>query len=197
MTTRQACEREHDFTLVLTGITDLTPEVQNALFESGCDDATLSLRCGRPFITFSRLAPTLKYALLTAINDVKKANIGVEVLRVDICNLVTQAEIAKRLGCSRQLVHQYIGGKRGPGGFPPPVCNISDVAESPLWYWCEVAYWLYEGNMISEEALDEAQIVSLINDVLELNHQKQLAPELTKEVLEGIGTHCETLKGCP
>src|SRR5947208_11519042 len=48
--------RKHDFTLVLSGITELTPEVQDALFEAGCDDATLSMCCGRPFLTFTRAA---------------------------------------------------------------------------------------------------------------------------------------------
>ena len=191
--TRRACEREHDFTLVLTGITDLTPEVEKAFFEAGCDDATLSMRSGRPFLTFSRLAPSLKDALLSAINDVRKANIGANVLRVDICNLVTQSEIAQRIGRTRQLVHQYVTGERGPGAFPPPVCNISDDDDSPLWYWCEVAYWLYENNMIPEEALRDAQALSLINDILELNHQTQTDPALAKEILEYIGSHCDVL----
>src|SRR5438445_12283161 len=62
--------KEHDFTLVLSGIADLTPEVQDALFEAGCDDATLSMCCGRPFLTFTRTAPTLKDAILSAISDV-------------------------------------------------------------------------------------------------------------------------------
>jgi hypothetical protein len=193
MTTRQACDREHDFTLVLNGITDLTPEVQDALFEAGCNDATLSMRSGRPFLTFSRTAPTLKDALLSAINDVKKANVGAEVIRIDICNLVTQAEIAKKIGRTRQLVHQFVSGERGPGGFPSPVCNISDDADSPLWYWCEVAYWLYESSMITEEALQDAKVLSLINDVLELNRQRKIDPALTKEVLEYIGSHCDVV----
>src|SRR5436305_10175909 len=85
--------KEHDFTLVLSGITELTPEVQDALFDAGCDDATPSMRCGRPFLTFTRAAPTLKDAILSAISDVKKANIRAEVLRIDVCNLVTQSEI--------------------------------------------------------------------------------------------------------
>jgi hypothetical protein len=190
-TTRKACDREHDFTLVLTGIPDLTPEVQNALFEAGCDDATLSMRSGRPFLTFSRMAPTLMDAFLSSIRDVKKANIGAEVLRVDVCNLVTQAEIARNIGRPRQLVHQYMTGQRGPGNFPSPACNINDDANSPLWYWCEVAYWLYENNMITEEVLEDAQATSLVNDVLELNRQKKFDPELTREVLKRIGSHCE------
>ena len=179
--------RDHDFTLVLSGITELTPEVQDALFEAGCDDATPSMRCGRPFLSFSRTASTLKDAILSAIGDVKKANIGAEVLRIDVCNLVTQSEIAHKIGRTRQLVHQYIAGERGPGGFPPPACNVGDDADSPLWYWCDVAHWLYQNNMITEETLRDAQALSLINDVLGLNYQKKIEPKLTKEVLEHIG----------
>src|SRR5690348_13928516 len=44
-------EREHDYTLILDGIADLTAEVEDALFEAVCDDATLSLRCGRAYLT--------------------------------------------------------------------------------------------------------------------------------------------------
>jgi hypothetical protein len=58
-----------------------------------------------------------------------------------------------------------------------------------MWYWCDVAHWLYQNNMITEETLRDAQAVSLINDVLELNYQKKIEPKLTKEVLEHIGSH--------
>jgi hypothetical protein len=187
--TKKATLREHEFTLVLSGISDLTTEVQNALFDAGCDDATPSVRCGRPFLTFTRTAPSLKDAILSAIRDVKKADIGAEVLRIDVCNLVSQSEIAHKIGRTRQLVHQYIAGERGPGGFPPPACHVSDDHDAPLWYWCEVAQWLYQNNMITEDTLKDARALSLINDVLELNYQKKTEPKLTKEVLDFIGSH--------
>lgn len=188
METGKVCEHEHDFTLVLTGITELTSEAENALFEAGCDDATLSVRSGRPYLTFSRTAPSLKDAILSAIRDVRKAGIGVDVLRLDVCDLVTQADIARRIGRSRQLVHQFIVGQRGPGAFPPPVCHISDDAkESSLWLWCEVAHWLWENDMLKEDALREAQQVALINSVLDLVHQRQLDPRLAEEVLQSVG----------
>ncbi len=114
----------------------------------------------------------------------KKARVGADVLRVDNCDLVTQADIARRVGRSRQLVHQYITGERGPGGFPPPVCHVSD--ESPLWTWCEVAYWLWQNDMIKEDVVLEAQHIAIINAVLELHHQKQLAPDLINEVSQSV-----------
>ena len=177
-------EREHDFTLLLTGIDDLTPEVENALLGSGCDDGTIAMRSGRPFITFSRRAPSMKDAILSAIENVRSAGIGADVLRVDYCNLVTQADIARKIGRSRQLVHQYMTGERGPGWFPSPACGITD--DMPLWHWCEVAHWLWQNNIVKEDVLRDAEEVELINNVLELTRQKADKPDLTKEVIASV-----------
>jgi hypothetical protein len=178
------CESEHDFTLVLTGIADLTSEVENALLGAGCDDGTIAMRSGRPFITFSRRAPSMKDAILSAIENVRNAGIGADVLRVDYCNLVTQADIARKIGRSRQLVHQYMTGVRGPGSFPSPACELTD--DVPLWYWCEVAYWLCQNNMVKADVLRDAEEVEIINNVLELTRQKADNPDLTKEVIQSV-----------
>jgi hypothetical protein len=175
---------EHDFTLILTGITDLTPRIVEELLEAGCDDGTIAMRSGRPFITFSRRAPSIKDAILSAIENVRTANVGADVLRVDYCNLVTQSDVARKIGRSRQLVHQYMTGSRGPGGFPAPVCGIVD--DVPLWYWCEVAHWLWQNNMVRQEVLRDAEEVELINNVLELMRQKAMNPDLTAEVIKSI-----------
>jgi hypothetical protein len=178
------CNCEHDFTLVLADPIGLTEEVENALYEAGCSDATIALRSGRMFITFSRAEESLKQAVLSAIANVRKANIGSDVLRVDYCNLVTQADIARKIGRSRQLVHQYILGLRGPGGIPPPVCELYDGQY--LWYWCEVAFWLCGNNMVRESVLRDAEEIEVINNVLELQRQKERTPELTKEVIDSV-----------
>ena len=62
--------REFDFTLLLNGITDFTDDQVDALFEAGCDDATVAQRHGRVFITFSREAESFTSAVLTAIADI-------------------------------------------------------------------------------------------------------------------------------
>jgi hypothetical protein len=142
------------------------------------------LRFGRIYLTFSRSAVSLKDAIISAIKNVRESGIDATVLRVDQCDLVTQSEIARRIHRSRQLVNQFINGGRGPGGFPAPACNITDGA--PLWYWCEVAFWLWENNIIKEEDVREAQDLMVINSVLELERQRQLSPELTKEIMEAL-----------
>lgn len=74
---------EHEFTLILEGVPDLTPEVMNALFEAGCDDATVSRQNGVISMDFDRPAASMKEAIVSAITDVTKAGIGARVVRVD------------------------------------------------------------------------------------------------------------------
>jgi hypothetical protein len=178
-------EREHDFTLILDGITDLTAEVEDALFEAGCDDATLNLRCGRAYLTFSRAAATLADAVLSAIQDVQKAGIGARVLRVDSNDFVTQADIAHRIGRTRQLIHQYIKGTRGPGGFPAPVYHVSE--DAPLWAWCDVAQWLERNDLIREGAAAEALQLAVINTALAADRLIVTNPRLTRWFFRAVG----------
>ncbi len=76
-------EADHDFTLILDGISELNREVVDALFEAGCDDGTLSRSAGIVSMDFTRSAPSMKAAIVSAIQDVRKANIGARVVRVE------------------------------------------------------------------------------------------------------------------
>jgi hypothetical protein len=180
----EPCEPEHDFSLILDGVSELTTEVEDALFESGCDDATLSLQHGCVYAEFSRRAPTLKDAVISAIRNVRQAGLGV--LRVDECSLVTASEIARRIGRSRQLVHQYMNGTRGPGGFPPPECQLTEGA--PLWAWCAVSYWLASHDIIRPEEAWNAEVVDAVNRQLETMRQLKRHPQLVREIEREIGT---------
>lgn len=177
-------EQEYDFALVIGGSPDLTEQVENALFEAGCDDATFSIKYGLLFGEFSRSAMSLKDAILSAIQDVRKADIGADVLRVDESDLVTPSEIARRVGRSRQLVYQYITGKRGPGNFPAPECYLSERA--PLWAWCAVSYWMAQNDIIRPEEGWNAEIVAAINNALESARQQKRHPDLVKEIEEVV-----------
>lgn len=172
---------EFDFTLILSGISDFNEHTIDKLVAADCGDSTISQRYGRVFLTFSRESESMIHAVVSAINDVKRSGIGANVMRVDTCNLVTPSEIARRLGRTRQAIDQYIRAKRGPGGFPAPACNICEGA--PLYYWCEVAYWAKCNNLLSEQENKEAQEIATLNTILELEHQKVIAPEITSELL--------------
>jgi predicted DNA-binding transcriptional regulator AlpA len=182
---RKTNRREFDFTLVLAGFTELTTALEDAILKA-CDDATLAMRSGRPFLIFSREAPSMKEAVLSAIQDVRGIGMGVDVLRVDYCTLVTQAEIARKIGKSRQMVFQYIQGVRGPGAFPPPVCDL--VEGQSLWNWSEVASWLWENNMVRESVLRDAEMVELVNVVLGYVHKAKSQGPLTREVKKAVET---------
>ena len=81
--TTETCEMEYDFALIVGCVSELTSAVEDALFQAGCDDATLSMQYGQLYIEFSRSAVSLEDAIVSAIDDVRKAKIGAEVLRVD------------------------------------------------------------------------------------------------------------------
>jgi len=179
------CEREFDFALVIDGVAELTEEIENALFVAGCDDGTFSIQYGHLYAEFSRRSASLKDAILSAVHAVQNANIGAQVVRVDECDLVTPSEISRRIGRSRQLVHQYISGQRGPGNFPAPECHLSE--NNPLWAWCAVSYWLAQNNMIRPEEQWNAQVVAAINAWLEVTRYEQRNPELLKEIEEALG----------
>ena len=178
--TNPPCEPEHDFALIVGGVGELTQHVEDALFNAGCDDTTLSIQYGLLYVEFSRASTSLEEAIISAIDHVRNAGIGAEVLRVDECNLVTMAEIARRIGRSRQLVHQYMIGKRGPGGFPPPECHLTDHA--PLWAWCAVSLWLVQNNLLRPQEGWNAEVVEAINNYLEWERQRQRHPKLLAEI---------------
>ena len=63
------------FTLVLRGVSEDTPMLEDALFEAGCDDALISYKNGEVFLTFDREALDLKTAVVSAIREIEGASI--------------------------------------------------------------------------------------------------------------------------
>lgn len=76
-------EREHAFALIVEGVEKIDQRVTDALFEAGCDDATLSMRGGVLYLEFAREASSLEDAVLSAIRDVLRSGIGANVVRVE------------------------------------------------------------------------------------------------------------------
>jgi hypothetical protein len=169
----------YEFTLVLSGISELTPEVEDAVFAAGCDDAMLGMRDGVPFLDFSREAASYQDAVLSAIKDVEKANIGANVVRVEPDDLVTASEIARRLNRSRESVRQLVSGLRGPGNFPQPIAGLK--ARSPIWRWIDVYQWVagHEGEVRQQaQAYLDSCLIVAINNLLSVRQLPR--PEVTK-----------------
>jgi hypothetical protein len=74
--------KNHSFTLILTGVDAMTPEMAEALYEAGCDDSTPGSIGGVVMVHFDREAESLGDAIGSAIKDVEKA--GYKVARVEV-----------------------------------------------------------------------------------------------------------------
>ena len=68
----------HSFTLIVEGVDINDPDVFDALYEAGCDDATIGVTNGIPVMDFDREAASFNEAILSAIADAE----SVESLRV-------------------------------------------------------------------------------------------------------------------
>ncbi|WP_285554115.1 hypothetical protein [Actinoplanes regularis] len=129
-----------------------TDEELDQLLAGGPEDATFGVERGLPIAEFDREAPTLADAIVSAVRDLQSS--GLDAVRVLDEDLVTLADIADRLGQSRESVRRYVTGDRGPGGFPPPVNPSRD---GTLFYrWTEVAPWVRERLGITVSDADPA-----------------------------------------
>ncbi|MFI5392271.1 MAG: helix-turn-helix transcriptional regulator [Myxococcota bacterium] len=155
----------HTFTLIVEGPVD-DDSVLDALFDAGCDDATFGSVDGIGFADFQRDARSFLEAVRSAIRAVGSVP-QLRVVRIEPEDLVTVAEIARRLGRSREGVRLLITGARGPGGFPAPIARIR--SRSPMWRWTDVARWA-EGAI--GHADEHADLVAAVNTALELRRQR-------------------------
>lgn len=161
----------YQFTLVLDGVDEQTPGIEDALFEAGCDDALINYKNGVVYLDFDRVGDDLEQAIISAIRDVETAVIDASIISVAPEHLVSLSDIAQRVSLSRQAISLLMLGERGKGGFPKPVLKIAN--KSPLWRWSAIAEWFYQQNKIHDHAIVEhANIVEDINAALELRNKK-------------------------
>jgi hypothetical protein len=74
----------HSFTLYFSGGgEELSEEALDALYEAGCGDALVGMCNGEVFIDFDREAPSFRIALTSAIANVERAGVGLELIRVE------------------------------------------------------------------------------------------------------------------
>lgn len=140
----------HQFTLIVDG-----PDLQDgarvdALFEAGCDDATVARVGTIQYLDFDRDAETFADAVLEATDAIENAVPGIRVVHLEPDDLVTMSEIADRTGRSRESIRLLVRGERGPGGFPAPATHFK--SRQRMWRWQRVATWF-------AEALGEPQSV--------------------------------------
>ena len=153
----------YSFTLILFGMREISVEVENALYEAGCDDGTLGLRAGVPYLDFERASRSYEAAVASAIRDVGKA--GYAVVRVEPDDWVTASEIARRSGRTRESIRLLVSGKRGPGDFPAPSAGLT--GHSPLWSWAAVSAWMLKHKLADNDELRRAAYIRQLNRKLD------------------------------
>jgi uncharacterized protein (DUF433 family) len=95
----------YEFTVFLAGLTEITEEAADALFEAGCDDGSPASCDGAVWSTFHREASSLQDAISSAVADTQKAGYRVERVEVGACGDSTTS-----LRDSKKVYH----GKRDP-----------------------------------------------------------------------------------
>jgi hypothetical protein len=74
--------KSYDFKLVLAGISDVTDDQGDTLFDAGCDDGTIVSRDGEVFVQFSREAASLEQAINSVAANVERAGFTVDHVEV-------------------------------------------------------------------------------------------------------------------
>jgi predicted DNA-binding transcriptional regulator AlpA len=172
--------KTYEFSLVLAGVNENTPNLEDTLFEAGCDDGLLCTYNNTVYIDFSREAQTYKVAVMTAIKAIESSVLNAKVISVDAGDYVGLSDIAELSESTRQSIALYKDGKRGKGDFPNPVQRLQ--GKQPLWRWSEVAAWLASQNKIEPEIADNALITEAFNQALESRVQRPLVKELLGEM---------------
>ncbi|MFI0792518.1 helix-turn-helix transcriptional regulator [Micromonospora rubida] len=147
---------DDDVTLELLG------EHLSGLTWSECDGvvlATLYTSAQNPVATALEAARRICHALPKA-----------EVLHVDP-ELVSNSDIAFRLGVSREAVRLWVEGLRGPGNFPPALSVIGN-GRSKVWPWAVVHAWVRQNYRIGDDEthLTAQQVAELNGALLRVKH---------------------------
>ena len=174
----------HFFVLVLGGPSEPTAELEDALFEAGCDDALLTFRGTTGFLEFDREGSSFDEAVISAISQVEGIGDDVVVLRVEPDDVVNAAEIARRAGMSREAVRLWSSGERGNVGFPSPIAVLGP--RTLLWSWAEVAGWLSQRGELEKGELRRARVLGAINARLNRRREDTLLDVLPKSMLKRL-----------
>jgi hypothetical protein len=143
------------------------------LFDAGCDDATFGTERGLPIGEFDREHETLADAIASAALAIESA--GLIPLRILDEDVLTLADIADRIGQSRESVRRYATGERGSGGFPPP---LNPGREGTVFYrWSEVVPWVREH--LGLDVPDSDPVLVMANLVLQARRFRDRVPHVS------------------
>ena len=167
-----------DFRLNLENLPD-DEETFNALYEAGCGDGSFGWVDEAAHVDFHRRGDSFLEAVTSAIRDVESVP-PIRVERVETDELLTMADIARRLGRTRESVRLLVQGKRGKGGFPEPELG---TGKWRFWRWSAVLGWLDD---VPQAELERARVTDAVNAALELRRRKAVLPRADRKVIQAL-----------
>lgn len=158
---------EYDFVLkfvLAEGSADAN-DLAETLGASGCDDALVGIgQPGRIALDFTREAESAQQAIISALEDVKRAIPDAKLIEASP-DLAGLTDIAELVGVTRQNMRKLVLSHART--FPAPVHEGSLT----LWHLAPVLEWLSAraGYQIAQELLDVARVAMRINVAKESN----------------------------
>ncbi len=173
----------YNFLLVLEGLSEINIETEDKLFESGCDDATLSIKDNIGYLEFDRESISMQEAIVTAITNVVDSGLNVRISAIEPGEYVTTSEIARRINKSRQYIHRLKVGESGFESFPAPISG--NQSGNPIYRWSTVVLYFYKHKkFIKKDELDKAQLFKIFNAILDNNYNK--SKRTTKNIIRQL-----------
>lgn len=83
----------HRFTFILSGVSEITSELADAIYDATGGEIEFNMRDGVAFLEFDRTAASLHVAITSAISQVEGAGLAVRVVRVESDDANTIAKI--------------------------------------------------------------------------------------------------------
>ncbi|MEG9482226.1 hypothetical protein QMO40_07985 [Mannheimia bovis] len=142
----------YHFSILIRDAEKAMPNLEDILFEAGCDDALICFYNQSVYLEFDREAKTAQEAIQSAFNDIRQA--GFSDLVLQEAGVSSLSEIAARTGLTRAAISNYANGKRAKD-FPRPIYGVA--SGSALYSWKEVANWLYQRKKISKMQWEVAE----------------------------------------
>lgn len=156
---------QYDFTLTFT-LPDRSADPADyldALYEAGCDDATVGVgKRGFIALEFTREAASAEQAVRSAIAAIRAAIPGAELVEVKP-DLVNLSDVADMVGCSRQNIRKYAAGEMATVTAPFPAPAF--IGSPDLWHLVEIGGWLARNTDLKprREILEAAAAASVVN----------------------------------
>lgn len=145
--------KSYHFTIVVRDANSALSELEDQFFEAGCDDALLCSYNDTIYLEFDREAESAEIAIQSAIDNIR--TLGFQDLVIEEQGFSTLSEMAERADMSRQALSLYAQNKRGDGNFPRPMYGLS--SKSAMYFWPEVAAWLFKNNKLDKADYDVAK----------------------------------------